>query len=214
MTGIARRPMMIVFSSPSGAGKTSITRRLLALDTDIRLSVSCTTRPMRPGEIEGQDYFFITPEAFDTRLKTGGFLEYAKAETHAFGHSYGTPRDYVDAAMQEGKDVLFDIEWQGARQLRAAASGDVVSIFVLPPSKAHLRERLARRAQDDEAVMARRMAKANDEISHWGEYDYVIVNDFLERALQEAREIIAAERLRRIRQPGLEAFVSRLMNEA
>ena len=213
MLTIKRRPMMIVFSSPSGAGKTSITRRLLALDQQIRLSISWTTRPMRPGEIDGQDYFFVDQAAFDAKVAENGFIEYAHAEAHAFGKSYGTPRDYVAQTMAEDHDVLFDIEWQGARQLKAAAPEDVVSIFILPPSKAHLEDRLTKRGQDDAATVARRMAKANDEMSHWDEYDYVIVNDFLERALQEAHEIIAAERLRRYRQPGLEDFVRALMSE-
>lgn len=207
MLTIARKPMMIVFCAPSGAGKTSITRRLLALDSQLRLSVSWTTRPMRPGEIDGQDYTFVTQDAFDAHARAGGFIEHAGV----FQNSYGSPRDYVVSALAEDHDVLFDIDWQGARKLKAAAPEDTVSIFILPPSKEHLEDRLRRRGQDDTQTIARRMAQANGEISHWNEFDYVIVNDFLERALQETHEIIAAERLRRHRQPGLGAFVTELM---
>jgi len=211
MLSIRRKPMMIAFAAPSGAGKTSITRRLLTMDPALRLSVSWTTRKMRPGEIDGQDYVFVTQEAFDKRAAEGGFLEYAHANYHAFGNSYGTPRDYVDDALAEGHDVLFDIEWQGVRQLKAAAPGDTVSVFILPPTRAQLEERLNRRGQDDSASVARRMAKANSEISHWNEFDYVVVNDFLERALQETHSVIIAERLKRERQPALETFVKGLM---
>ncbi len=209
MLNIPRRPMLIAFSSPSGAGKTSITRRLLGADDQVRLSVSWTTRPMRPGEIDGQDYTFVDQAAFDAKAAEGGFIEHAGV----FGKFYGTPRDYVEAEMANGRDVLFDIDWKGTQQLRAAMPDDLVSIFILPPSKAQLEERLRRRGQDDEDTVARRMAEANDELSHWAEYDYVIVNDFLERALQEAREIVAAERLRRHRQPGLVPFVQKMMAE-
>lgn len=201
--------MMIAFSSPSGAGKTSITRRLLALDPLLRLSVSWTTRPMRPGEIDGQDYTFVDQAAFDAHVTTGGFLEYAGV----FGKSYGSPRSYVDEQFAHGHDVVFDVDWQGARQLRQSAGDDLISIFILPPTKAQLLDRLTKRGQDDGATVAKRMAQANDEMSHWDEYDYVIVNDFLERALQEAHGIIVAERLRRHRQPGLAGFVSSLMKE-
>jgi guanylate kinase len=201
--------MMIAFSSPSGAGKTSITRRLIALDPLLRLSVSWTTRPMRPAEIDGQDYTFVDQAAFDAHAKAGGFLEHAGV----FGKSYGSPKSYVEQAFADGRDVVFDVDWQGARQLRESAGTDLISIFILPPSKAHLHERLTKRGQDDGATVAKRMAQANDEMSHWDEYDYVIVNDFLERALQEARDIIVAERLRRHRQPGLADFVAGLMAE-
>jgi len=201
--------MMIAFSSPSGAGKTSITRRLLNLDPQLRLSVSWTTRPMRPGEIDGQDYTFVDQAAFDAHAAAGGFLEHAGV----FGKSYGSPRRYTDDAFADGFDVVFDVDWQGARQLRQSAGADIVTIFILPPTKAQLRERLTKRGQDDGATVAKRMAQANAEMSHWAEYDYVIVNDFLERALQEAHEIIAAERLRRHRQPGLADFVAGLMAE-
>ncbi|MCC6920034.1 MAG: guanylate kinase [Alphaproteobacteria bacterium] len=201
--------MMIAFSSPSGAGKTSITRRLLNLDPLLRLSVSWTTRPMRQGEIDGQDYTFVDQAKFDAHARAGGFLEHAGV----FGKSYGSPRGYVESAFAEGYDVVFDVDWQGARQLRESSGTDIVTIFILPPAKAQLLERLTKRGTDDGATVARRMAQANDEMSHWAEYDYVIVNDFLERALQEAHDIIAAERLRRHRQPGLAAFVAGLMAE-
>jgi guanylate kinase len=201
--------MMIAFSSPSGAGKTSITRRLLALDPLLRLSVSWTTRPMRPGEIDGQDYTFVDQAAFDAHAAAGGFLEHAGV----FGKCYGSPRGYVEEAFAADRDVIFDVDWQGARQLRQAAGTDLISIFILPPTKAQLLERLTKRGTDDGATVAKRMAQANDEMSHWDEYDYVIVNDFLERALQEARDIIVAERLRRHRQPGLADFVRGLMAE-
>jgi guanylate kinase len=203
MLTLDRRPILLVFSSPSGAGKTSITRRILALDPLVRLSVSWTTRPMRPGEIDGQDYTFVDQARFDAKAAAGGFIEHAGV----FGKSYGTPQDYVDESFREGHDVLFDIDWQGAQQLKAKARDDVVSIFILPPSMQALEDRLRKRAQDDEATVAKRMSKAADEISHWAEYDYVIVNDFFERALQECREIVAAERLRRVRRPGLAGFV-------
>jgi guanylate kinase len=166
---------------------------------------------MRPGEIDGQDYVFVSQEKFDERVKAGGFLEYAHASSHAFGNSYGTPRDYVDAALAEGHDVLFDIEWQGVRQLKAAAPAETVSVFILPPTRAQLEDRLNRRGQDDSASVAKRMAKANSEIGHWNEFDYVIVNDFLERALQDTHSIIIAERLKRERQPKLDEFVAALM---
>lgn len=207
MVTIARKPMKVSFCAPSGAGKTSITRRLLALDTQLRLSVSWTTRKMRPGEIDGQDYTFVTQDAFDAHARAGGFVEHAGV----FQNAYGSPRDYVESALAEGHDVLFDIDWQGARQLKEAAPDDTVSIFILPPTKAQLEERLRRRGQDDEATVAKRMALANGEIAHWHEFDYVIVNDFLERALQETHEIIAAERLRRHRQLGMAEFVEELM---
>lgn len=207
MQAISRRPMLVVFSSPSGAGKTSITRRILGLDPLTRLSVSWTTRAPRPGEIDGQDYVFVDDARFEAETRGRGFLEHALV----FGAHYGSPRAYVEDALAEGHDVLFDIDWQGAQQLVRHARQDVVTIFILPPSMAALEERLRKRAQDDDAVVARRMAKAAAEIAHWQEYDYVIVNDFFERALQECREIIAAERLRRTRRPGLLPFVEGLI---
>jgi len=208
MLTIQRKPMMIAFAAPSGAGKTSITRRLMTMDPALRLSVSWTTRKMRPGEIDGQDYVFVTQEAFDAKAKAGGFLEYAGV----FEKSYGSPRDYVDEAMAEGHDVMFDIDWQGVRQLKAA-NPDAVTVFILPPTKAQLAERLTRRGQDDAQTVAKRMSQANGEMSHWHEFDYVIVNDFLERSLQDVHAIIIAERLKRTRQPALESFVAGLMAE-
>lgn len=209
MLTIQRKPMKVSFSAPSGAGKTSITRRLLTMDPHLRLSVSWTTRKMRPGEIDGQDYVFVSQPEFDAKAKAGGFVEFAGV----FEKSYGSPREYVDEALTEGHDVLFDIDWQGTRQLKAAAPDDTVTIFILPPSKAHLADRLMRRGQDDAATVAKRMAQANGEMSHWHEFDYVIVNDFLERALQDVHAIIIAERLKRDRQPALREFVAGLMAE-
>lgn len=209
MLTIQRKPMMISFSAPSGAGKTSITRRLLTMDPALRLSVSWTTRKMRPGEIDGQDYVFVSQEAFDAKAKADGFLEYAGV----FEKSYGSPSDYVDEAMAEGHDVMFDIDWQGTRQLKAARPDDVITVFILPPTKAQLAERLTRRGQDDAQTVAKRMAQANGEMSHWHEFDYVIVNDFLERSLQDVHAIIIAERLKRTRQPALKSFVDGLMAE-
>ncbi len=209
MLTIQRKPMMIAFSAPSGAGKTSITRRLLTMDPALRLSVSWTTRKMRPGEIDGQDYVFVSQDAFDAKARADGFLEYAGV----FEKSYGSPSDYVDDAMREGHDVMFDIDWQGTRQLKAARPDDVITVFILPPTKAQLAERLTRRGQDDAQTVAKRMALANGEMSHWHEFDYVIVNDFLERSLQDVHAIIIAERLKRTRQPALKSFVDGLMAE-
>lgn len=208
MLTIQRKPMMIAFAAPSGAGKTSITRRLMTMDPALRLSVSWTTRRMRPGEIDGQDYVFVSQETFDAKAKANGFLEHAGV----FEKSYGSPRDYVEDAMAEGHDVLFDIDWQGVRQLKAS-NPEAVTIFILPPTKAQLAERLTRRGQDDAQTVAKRMAMANGEMSHWHEFDYVIVNDFLERSLQDVHAIIIAERLKRTRQPALEGFVAGLMAE-
>lgn len=208
MLTIQRKPMMIAFAAPSGAGKTSITRRLLGMDPALRLSVSWTTRKMRPGEIDGQDYVFVSQEAFDAKAKAGGFIEHAGV----FERAYGSPRDYVDEALSEGHDVMFDIDWQGVRQLKAAHP-EAVTVFILPPTKAQLFERLTRRDQDDMETVAKRMALANSEMSHWSEFDYVIVNDFLERALQDVHAIIVAERLKRDRQPALHDFVAGLMAE-
>jgi len=197
---------MLVLSSPSGAGKTTLSRRLLQSDSGLALSVSMTTRNKRDGEREGVDYVFVTTDAFDAAVRAGEFLEHATV----FGHRYGTLAAPVMAAMARGDDVLFDIDWQGTQQLKESAREDLVSVFVLPPSHAELERRLKARASDPDDVVAARMAKAADEISHWAEYDYVIVNDDLEAALANIAAILAAERLRRPRQIGLSDFVRRL----
>jgi guanylate kinase len=197
---------MLVLSSPSGAGKTTLSRRLLQSDPSITLSVSATTRKPRLNEIDGQDYHFIDAPEFERRAKNGDFLEHA----NVFGNHYGTPRNAVMAELEGGKDVLFDIDWQGTQQLRQQARDDVVSVFVLPPSHDELERRLRARAQDAEDVVQKRMAKAADEISHWAEYDYIIINDDVTRAQTQLETILAAERLKRIRQLGISAFARTL----
>jgi guanylate kinase len=203
---IARRGLMLVLSSPSGAGKTTLSRKLLEVDPGVELSVSVTTRKQRPGEIDGRDYHFIDAARFDAMVKGGELLEWAQV----FGHRYGTPRAPVEAALASGHDVLFDIDWQGTQQLREKADHDLVSIFVLPPSMADLERRLRRRAQDPDEVIRARMATAADEMSHWAEYDYVVINTDVDRAFREMQTILAAERLKRERQTGLSDFVRRL----
>lgn len=205
---IERRGMLFVLSSPSGAGKTTLSRSLLESDKDIELSVSATTRPPRPGEIDGEDYHFIDHNSFLTRREKGAFLESAQV----FGNLYGTPKAPVMESIEAGKDVLFDIDWQGKQQLEESARADLVSVFILPPSRAALEDRLKRRAQDSDDVVAERMAMADAEISHYAEYDYVIVNDDIERAKTELRSVLVAERLRRSRQTGLRAFVDRVIS--
>jgi guanylate kinase len=200
---IARRGLMIVLSSPSGAGKTTLSRKLLAADPAVELSVSVTTRRQRPGEVDGHDYHFIDSLRFDAMKAGGELLEWAQV----FGHCYGTPRAPVEQALGKGRDVLFDIDWQGTQQLREKIPRDLVSIFVLPPSVRDLERRLRSRAQDSEAVIHARMAKAAAEMSHWAEYDYVVVNSDLERAFADINAIVAAERLKRERQTGLSTFV-------
>jgi guanylate kinase len=200
---------MLVLSSPSGAGKTTLSRRLLQTDPDIAMSVSATTRQPRTNEVEGQDYFFVSPEKFDSMIRAGEFLEYA----NVFGNKYGTPRAPVMAALDAGKDVLFDIDWQGTQQLRQQVREDLVSVFVIPPSKAELERRLRIRAQDSETVVRQRMAKASDELSHWAEYDYLLMNDDIQHAQGKLEEILRVERSRRSRQPGLAQFVQKLMRE-
>ncbi len=203
MIEIPRRGLLLVMSSPSGAGKSTLSRRLLASDRNITMSVSVTTRPPRPGEVNGRDYHFISKEEF-ARLRDGGqLLEHAEV----FGNFYGTPRAPVEEALAWGRDVLFDIDWQGTQQLAEAMEGDLVRIFILPPSAEELRERLIRRAQDSASVVAKRMAEASSEISHWPEYDYVIVNENLDLAGQQIAAILTAERLRRRRRTGLAQFV-------
>jgi guanylate kinase len=194
---------MLVLSSPSGAGKTTLSRMLLKADRNIELSVSVTTRPKRKGEKHGKDYHFIDRARFDAMVKRSQLLEWAEV----FGYFYGTPRLPVQRALRAGRDVLFDIDWQGTQQLSEKARGDMASIFVLPPSIAELERRLHTRALDDEDVIRRRMAKASGELSHWAEYDYVIINDNLDRAFGEVQMILAAERMKRERQTGLTEFV-------
>jgi len=201
-----RRGLMLVLSSPSGAGKTTLSRLLLASEPDLAMSVSATTRPMRPGEIEGKDYCFISESEFTARRDKDEFLEHAKV----FENYYGTPANMVEAALKSARDVLFDIDWQGTQQLKARAREDLVSVFILPPSKAELQQRLTTRAQDSAEIVAARMAKASDEMSHWPEYDYVIVNENVDAAHQQLRAILTAERLRRERQTGLPDFVKQL----
>ncbi|BAI72270.1 guanylate kinase [Azospirillum sp. B510] len=200
---IHRRGLMLVLSSPSGAGKTTIARGLLERDGGITMSVSVTTRPMRPGEVEGVDYYFIDQPRFDRMAETGDLLEHARV----FGNCYGTPRVAVEDALGAGRDVLFAIDWQGAQQLAQNTRDDLVSVFVLPPSVSELERRLRGRGQDSEEVIANRMAKASNEISHWPEYDYVIVNSDVEESIAAVEAILHAERLRRRRQIGLPEFV-------
>lgn len=205
-TAIARRGLLLVMSSPSGAGKTTLARALLAADPAITMSVSVTTRSPRPGEIEGRDYFFISKQRFAQMRDNGELLEWAEV----FGNSYGTPRKAVEDAIAKGRDVLFDIDWQGTQQLAQAMEDDLVRVFILPPTADDLRDRLIARAQDSATVVAKRMAEASREISHWPEYDYVIVNRNVAESSAQLAAILAAERLRRRRQTGLTNFVREL----
>ena len=206
---VARRGSLFVLSSPSGAGKTSIARRLLELEPGTRMSVSATTRPKRRDELDGRDYHFVSQAKFDQMVEQSGFLEHAEV----FGHSYGTPRDQVEEMLAAGHDVIFDIDWQGAQQLAQAAAFDLVRVFVLPPSLHELESRLQRRAQDSADVVAARMAKAVDEMNHYGEYDHVLINCALDDSVAAARAILNAERTRRERYIGLDAFVHALTEE-
>ena len=208
-TSIARRGLLLVMSSPSGAGKTTLSRRLLAADPSMTMSVSVTTRPPRNGEEDGKDYHFIDKARFAAMRDAGELLEWAEV----FGHFYGSPRAPVEQALAQGRDVLFDIDWQGTQQLVQAMEDDLVRIFILPPSADELRDRLISRAQDAMLVVAKRMAEASREISHWAEYDYVIVNDNLEAADSEIAAILAAERLKRKRRTGLTKFVRTLLEK-
>jgi len=201
--GIRRRGLMLVLSSPSGAGKTAITRALLERDPDISLSISVTTRAPRPGEIDGVHYRFIDEAEFARLRGARALLEWARV----FDHHYGTPRAPVEEALSAGRDVMFDIDWQGTQQLADAARDDLVSVFVLPPSAEELERRLHSRAQDSDEVIAKRMAKAGGEISHWAEYDYVVRNVDLSESVAAVEAILRAERLRRRRQTGLSEFV-------
>ena len=200
---IARRGLMLVLSSPSGAGKTTLSRRLLVQDSGVTLSVSVTTRRIRPGEVDGRDYTFIDRQRFDALIEKDALLEYAQV----FDNYYGTPAKPVMDALATGRDVLFDIDWQGTQQLREKGRDDLVSVFVLPPSIPALEARLRTRAQDADDVIHARMSKAADEMSHWAEYDYVVINHDLDQAFADVKAILAAERLKRERQPGLSDFV-------
>ena len=203
---IRRRGLMLVLSSPSGAGKTTISRRLLELEPQLALSVSATTRQKRPGEVAGADYHFVDLTEFNLMKNRGEFLESAKV----FDNYYGTPKAQVEKELNAGRDILFDIDWQGTQQLAHNARNDLVSVFVLPPSTRELERRLHTRAQDSADVVARRMAKAADEMSHFAEYDYIIVNDNIDNSVESVRTILRAERLRRARQLGLTDFVKGL----
>ena len=207
--GVERRGMMFVLSSPSGAGKTTLSRMLIAETPGLRMSVSATTRPMRRGEVEGDDYFFIDPPRFETMIADGDLLEWA----NVFGNRYGTPRAPVETALAAGQDVLFDIDWQGTQQLRSGAPNDVVSVFILPPSVQALEQRLHTRAQDSDEVIRGRMKKAGDEMSHYDAYDYIVVNDNIGLAFEAVRAILRAEQLKRERQIGLSAFVEGLRRQ-
>ena len=200
---------MLVLSSPSGAGKTSICKKLLEQEKELKLSVSATTRTRRPGEVEGKDYQFISISEFETRINKAQFLEYAKV----FGHYYGTPSHLVENSLRTGRDVLFDIDWQGTHQLKAKARQDLVSVFILPPSIKELEKRLFKRAQDTIEVVAERMSKSANEMSHYPEYDYVIINYDLNQSVQQVQSILHAERLRRERQVGLVEFVKQLRSQ-
>lgn len=206
-----RSGLLIIISSPSGAGKSTLARRLMQWDASLRFSVSATTRPPRPGEVDGQHYHFTDRAAFETMVAEGRMLEHAEV----FGNLYGSPAAPVETAISEGRDTIFDVDWQGGQQIRASHLGQqVVSIFILPPSLAELERRLRDRGQDSEQVIAGRMQKSRDEISHWAEYDYVLVNDDLDATEADLRAILTAERLRRDRRPALGGFVRKLMEDA
>ncbi|RVT43880.1 guanylate kinase [Sphingobium algorifonticola] len=204
--GFKRRGLLFVLSSPSGAGKSTIARKLLAADPTLVMSVSATTRPMRPGEVDGRDYHFVDLPAFRQMVADHEFLEWA----HVFGHRYGTPRAPVEAMLKSGRDVLFDIDWQGAQQLHQIAGGDVVRVFILPPSIEELERRLRGRATDSETVIEGRMSRAAGEIAHWDGYDYVLCNDDADICFQKVRTILEAERMKRSRQTGLIGFIRKL----
>ncbi|MGE5547048.1 MAG: guanylate kinase [Solirubrobacterales bacterium] len=206
---VSRRGLMLVMSSPSGAGKTTISRALLQRDPYIAMSVSATTRAPRPGEVDGKDYHFVAVEKFQGMVEAKQFLEHARV----FDNYYGTPRGPVEDALSSGRDVLFDIDWQGTQQLRQNARDDLVAVFILPPSVAELERRLRSRAQDTDEVVRKRMAKAGDEMSHWPEYDYIIVNTDVERSIAQVQSILEAERLKRERQVGMHDFVTGLRGQ-
>ena len=207
--GLERRGLMFVLSSPSGAGKTTLSRMLIERMAGLKMSVSATTRPMRPGEVDGRDYFFVDKVRFERMTKQGELLEWATV----FDNRYGTPRVPVEAALSAGQDVLFDIDWQGTQQLREKARADVVSVFILPPSAADLERRLHTRAQDSEQVILGRMSRAAHEMSHWAEYDYIVINHDVDEAFAEVQSILKAERLKRERRTGLTNFVRALQRQ-
>lgn len=207
--GVERRGLMFVLSSPSGAGKTTLSRLLIERVEGLSLSVSATTRPMRPGEVDGRDYAFVDETTFAAMVERNDLLEWAVV----FDNRYGTPRAPVDAALSSGRDVLFDIDWQGTQQLREKARDDVVSVFILPPSAADLERRLHTRAQDSDDVIRERMARAAHEVSHWAEYDYIVINRNIDEAFAEVQSILKAERLKRERRTGLTAFVRELRRQ-
>jgi guanylate kinase len=205
--GFRRRGVLFVLSSPSGAGKSTIAKKLLAAEAELSMSVSYTTRPIRPGEVDGKDYHFVSLDRFREMANNHEFLEWA----HVFDNRYGTPKSDVFHTLSEGGDILFDIDWQGAQQLHQLAGGDVVRVFILPPSMAVLRDRLEKRATDSQQVIDARMARAANEVSHWDGYDYVLVNDDLEHCFECVRTILAAERLKRSRQTGIIGFIRSLL---
>ena len=207
--GVERRGLMFVLSSPSGAGKTTLSRLLIEQMPGLKMSVSATTRPMRPGEVDGRDYLFVDKSRFEQMAKRDELLEWATV----FDNRYGTPRAPVEAALSAGQDVLFDIDWQGTQQLREKARADVVSVFILPPSAADLEKRLHSRAQDSDAVIRGRMSRATHELSHWAEYDYIVINHNIDEAFAEVRSILKAERLKRERRTGLSTFVRELQRQ-
>jgi guanylate kinase len=205
-----RRGVLFVLSSPSGAGKSTIARKLLASDDNLEMSVSATTRPARPGEVDGKDYHFVDLERFRAMVAEGDFLEWA----HVFGHRYGTPHEPVEKALSEGRDVLFDIDWQGAQQLFQQAGGDVVRVFIFPPSLTELERRLRARGTDSDAVVDARMDRAANEISHWDGYEYVLVNEDADECFRSVKMILEAERLKRSRQTSLIGFVRSMTKQA
>jgi guanylate kinase len=207
-SSLSRRGLMLVLSSPSGAGKSSISRKLLEQDDNISLSISVTSRKRRPGEVEGKDYHFVEPQEFQFMINENRFLEHAKV----FDHYYGTPSDQVMAKIEAGSDVLFDIDWQGTQQLKAKARDDLISVFILPPSYRELETRLKKRNQDTDMEVAKRMSKAADELSHYAEYDYIIINHDLAESVRHVHAILAAERQRRFRMNGLTEFVRQLQS--
>ena len=210
MIPVKRRGLMLVLSSPSGAGKSTIARAILAQNPNIKLSVSATTRPQRPGEVEGVDYFFVSEKEFDLMVHDGEMLEYATV----FGNKYGTPKKPVEDALNAGQDVMFDIDWQGTQQLTEHSADDLVRVFILPPSVEELRKRLTTRAQDSDDVIAYRMSESANQMSHWQEYDWVIINETLERTIGQVQSILNSEQLRRHRQQGISGFIRTLGDEA